>query len=194
MGDSTRPHARHSNTLKLSRALIASALLLVLSEPGEATARSFVLQGDEKIGTFAVKKDGSFRGAIRAFGTPSGSYGPGDTCTAIWRPYGLTIFLYNLGGRDACLPRYGHFSKAIMAESIWRTAVGLRVGMPTRAIRRYYPNATFHRGIRFAWPSAWWLVTRTSHFGDGRQYPGLLAETRHGRVFAFQVRYPAGGD
>jgi hypothetical protein len=134
------------------------------------------------------------QGATRAFGTPSGSYGRGETCTAIWRQYGLTIFFYNLGGKDACVPRYGYFSKAIMAKGIWRTASGLRVGMRTRAIRRYFPNATFRRGVRYGWPSGWWLVTRTSHYGNGGDYPGLLADTRSGRVFAFQVRHPAGGD
>ena len=175
-------------------ALFLVGVLAGVSAPVDAVSRSFVIRGDERIGTFAIKTDGTFRGAIRAFGSPSGSYGPGETCTAIWRQYGLTIFFYNLGGQDACVPRYGYFSKAIMATGIWRTASGLRVGMPTRAIRRFYPRATFNRGVRYAWPSGWWLVTRTSHYGNGGQYPGVLADTRHGRVFAFQVRYPAGGD
>jgi hypothetical protein len=192
-----RPSAACESPGKVAKSLtlfLVGTSLAAASAPVDATARSFVIRGDERIGTFAVKTDGTFRGAIRAFGTPSGSYGSGETCTAIWRQYGLTIFFYNLGGQDACVPKYGYFSKAIMAKGIWRTASGLRVGMPTRAIRRYHPNATFHRGIRYAWPSGWWLVTRTSYFGDGGQYPGLLADTRRGRVFALQVRYPAGGD
>lgn len=110
------------------------------------------------------------------------------------RSYGLTIFFYNLGGQDPCKPKYGHFSNAIMAGERWRTGKGLGVGMPARLIKRYYPRATFHRGLRYYWPSGWWLITRRSPFGSGGEYPGLLAETRNGIVVTFRVRYPAGGD
>ena len=50
------------------------------------------------------------------------------------------------------------------------------------------------RGRRY-WPSGWWLLTRRSPFGTGdTYYPGLLAETQRGRVVAFYVSFPAGGD
>jgi hypothetical protein len=42
--------------------------------------------------------------------------------------------------------------------------------------------------------NGWWLVTRYSRVGTGGAYPGLLARTATGRVTAFVVRYPAGGD
>jgi hypothetical protein len=76
----------------------------------------------------------------------------------------------------------------------WRTDKGLRIGTSSRLIPRYYLRATFHRGLRFYWPSGWWLVTRPELFGGGGTYPGLLAGTARGIVTSFQVRYPAGGD
>ena len=51
-----------------------------------------------------------------------------------------------------------------------------------------------HRGLRFFWPAGYWLVPRAERFGTGGTYPGLLAETRGGRVVGFHVRYQAGGD
>lgn len=118
-----------------------------------------------------------------------------SACTATWSGYGLTIGFYNLGGADPCAPSGGRFSRAVMHGKRWRTSKGLRVGMVTSRVRRYYPRATWHRGLRSYWPTGWWLVTRPSRIGLGdSKYPGLLAETRNGRVVSLQVRYPAGGD
>lgn len=178
----------------MKRAPLIAIVLVAAAVPAQASAASFVIRGDEKIGTFAVKADGSLRGAITAFGQPGRLRRQGESCVATWGSYGLTIFFYNLGGADPCKPRDGRFSKAIMAGERWRTGKGLRIGKPARLIPRYYPRATFHRGLRHNWPSGWWLVTRKTPFGLGGQYPGLLAETRRGVVFTFQVRYPAGGE
>lgn len=179
----------------MTRLVLATAVILAaLSVPGRVEAVSFVVRGDERIGTFAVKADGTLGGAIRAFGQPSHLRRQGESCVVTWVRHGLTIFFYNLGGRNPCALRFGHFSKAILGGERWRTGKGLRVGMPARVIPRYYPRATFHRGLRFNWPSGWWLAMRRSPFGNGDEYPGLLAETRRGLVLSFQVRYPAGGD
>jgi hypothetical protein len=175
-------------------AILTATILLGASTAERASAVSFVVRGDTKIGTFAVKADGTLAGAIRAFGDPGSVRGRRESCTAAWGAYGLTIQFYNLGGQNACTPRYGFFSRAFMRGRRWRTGSGLRVGVPARSILRYHPRATWHRGKRYFWPSGWWLVTHTSPVGGGGQYPGLLAETRNGRVFGFQVRYPAGGD
>jgi hypothetical protein len=101
---------------------------------------------------------------------------------------------YNLGGQNPCTPRYGRFSRAITHGTRWRTDRGLRIGMPSSVVRKYYPRATFHRGLRLYWPSGWWLVTRPERFGGTRTYPGLLAETANRTVVSFRVRFPAGGD
>lgn len=172
-------------------------LLLVvagaLAASAAAATPSSVVRGDTRIGTYAVKTDGSLRGAIRAFGAPR-LRGGNEACTATWPALGLTIGFYNLGGFDSCNPKYGRFNKAFLHGERWRTDKGLRIGMAVSAIRRYYPRARFRRGMRFFWPSGWWLITRPSQFGLGGTYPALLAETRNGVVTSLQVRFAAGGD
>ena len=179
----------------MKAAFLVGTLLLVLAEPAGASAASFVVRGDTRIGTFAVKADGTLGGAIKAFGKPGSIRRQGLSCTAGWRNYGLTIYFYNLGGQNPCALRSGHFGRAVMRGSRWRTASGLRVGMPVSAILRYHPRAPWYAGIRGYWPSGWWLVTSTSPYGPGDAlYPGLLAEARNARVYAFHVRYQAGGE
>jgi hypothetical protein len=174
----------------------AAAAIFVTLLTSVAVARaepSFVIQGDTKIGTFAVKADGSLAGAIRAFGAPRLKR-TGEACLATWPQYGLAMNFYNLGGQNPCTPKFGRFSKAISHGTHWRTNKGLQIGMPSTAIRRYYPRAIFQKGLRFYWPSGWWLVTRREIAGGPGFYPGLLAETARGKVISFQVRFPAGGD
>jgi hypothetical protein len=180
--------------LAATLAVVTAAVAVAIAAAQSAT--SFVVRGDVRIGGFAVKADGSLAGAIRAFGSPSSKRRPfPSACTATWSGYGLTIGFYNLGGADPCTPSGGRFSRAVMHGKRWRTSKGLRVGMVTSRVRRYYPRATWHRGLRSYWPTGWWLVTRPSRIGLGdSKYPGLLAETRNGRVVSLQVRYPAGGD
>jgi hypothetical protein len=146
-----------------------------------------------KVGAFAVKADGSLAGAMRAFGTPRLKR-TGEGCSAVWPQYGLAMNFYNLGGQNPCTPKYGRFSRAIAHGIRWRTNNGLQIGMPSTNIRRYYPRATFHKGVRFYWPSGWWLITRPQIVGGPGFYPGLLAETARGKMISFQVRCPAGGD
>lgn len=176
------------------RAAVVAGIALVLAA-SSAAAHTFVVMGDSRIGGYAVKRDGSLRGAIAAFGDPRlrRMFGRG-ACRATWSRHGLTIDFYNLGGEDACTPRGGRFSRAVMRGPHWRTSLGLRVGDSTRKLMRLYRDADFRRGTRRFWPSGWWLVRRYSPFGDGAYYPGLLAETRRGVVIALHVRYAAGGD
>jgi hypothetical protein len=154
------------------------------------------VRGDSRIGGYAVKADGTLAGAIKAFGSPSSKTQPFRSgCNVTWAPYGLTIQFYNLGGADPCAPKGGLFSRAVMHGVRWRTGKGLRVGMQAARVRQVYPRAVWHSGLRGYWPTGWWLVTRGSPFGGGdTRYPGLLAETRNGRVVSLQVRFPAGGD
>jgi hypothetical protein len=175
------------------RTVAAIFVLLLMSAGVARAAPSFVIQGDTRIGTFAVKADGSLAGAIRAFGTPRLKR-TAEACFATWPQYGLAMNFYNLGGQNPCRPKFGRFSKAIAHGICWRTNKGLQVGMPSTAIRRYYLRATFHKGLRFYWPSGWWLVTRPQIAGGPGFYPGLLAETARGKVVSLQVRFPAGGD
>jgi hypothetical protein len=169
-------------------------LVLAAAAAPSASAHSFAVRGDQKLGAYAVRADGSLAGAIRAFGTPSSTRRTGVSCLVVWSRHGLTVTFYNLGGDNPCSPAGGRFSRAILRGDHWLTTLGLRVGEPVSKLRRLYPRAPFRRGERHFWPSGYWLLTRTSPFGEGGGYPGLLAETARGRVVGYQVRFPAGGD
>jgi hypothetical protein len=176
------------------RSLIA--LLAGLVTVGGAAARSnqpepsFVIQGDNKIGYFAVKRDGTLFGAQEAFGDPTSIVrGRYRNCRVGWRSAGLSIQFYNLGGDDPCEPQYGYFSHAIMTGRHWRTSKGLRVGHPWKYVFRYFPRA--RPAPAGPW---WWLVTRRSHYGDNSLYAGLEVKVQRGWIVAFRVNYAAGGD
>ncbi len=161
---------------------------------GLRTGPSFLVQSDVRIGSFAVKRDGTLKGVERAFGPPRAIKHTQMGCRGAWTNYGLTVDFYNLGGQDPCSPRYGYFFRAIMRGARWHTPRGLHVGDSVRSLQRQYPRARFHRGLRDAWPPGWWLVTRYSRVGTGGFYPGLMATTRNGAVNALYVRFAAGGD
>jgi hypothetical protein len=115
-------------------------------------------------------------------------------CTVRWARHGLRIVFYNLGGQNPCRPAFGFFSNARVRGPHWRTNRGLKIGDGRQRLRNLYPNARFHPAEPGFWPAGWWLVRRSSAIGSGGGYPGLLARMRDGRVAAFHVRYPAGGD
>jgi hypothetical protein len=175
--------------------VLALVLAACVASLARAATPTYPVAGDERIGSFRVKSDGTLGGAIRAFGRPTTLKRTSDSsCTAVWRPISLALHVYNLGGQDACAPRFGFFNRAIMRGPAWRTTKGLRAGDPVAKLRRLYPRARFHRGLRFFYPAGYWLVERVDRFGAGGTYPALLAETRGGRVSGFHVRYQAGGD
>jgi hypothetical protein len=177
------------------RIALAVVLLACAAAVAHAAAPTYVVVADERIGSFRVKSDGTLGGAIGAFGKPTSVRGSGgESCLAVWRPINLTMNVYNLGGQDPCTARYGMFARAIMRGPSWRTSKGLRVGDPVARLRRLYPAAKLHRGLRHFWPAGYWLVPRGNRFGYAGTYPGLLAETRGGRIASFVVRYQAGGD
>lgn len=175
--------------LALLAGLIAAACLVTL-----ASAHTFPVVSDERLGSFRVKTDGTLGGAIKAFGRPTLRRTSDVSCTATWPRHALTIFFYNLGGGDPCTRRFGFFARAIMRGDHWRTSKGLRLRDPVSRLRRLYTAARFHPGTRGFWPAGWWLVPRANRFGLPGMYPGLLAETSGGRVVAFHVRYQAGGE
>ncbi|MDQ3670621.1 MAG: hypothetical protein M3377_10150 [Actinomycetota bacterium] len=172
----------------LSALVIAAAL--TTAPAALARSASFVIQADHKIGPYAVRKDGSLRGVIAAYGDPSSVRRHAryrEICDVLWRPIGLRITFYNLGGGNPCAGATGRFGEATMTSTRWRTSIGLRVGDSLARLRALYRGER----PRGAW---WWLVTRRSPYGEGGSYPGLAAKVRGGRVVAFAVRYPAGGD
>ncbi len=170
----------------------ASAVALALA--ASAGAHVFTIHGDWKLGSFAVKRDGTLGGAIEAFGQPKSRTRDGVTCTVRWPQHGLRIGFYNLGGQRPCSREFGFFSNARAKGPHWETNRGLEIGNRQQRLRSLYPNALFHSGEESVYPPSWWLVTRQSQVGAGGEYPGLLARTQSRRVVDFQVRFPAGGD
>lgn len=172
---------------------VAICVLVALALAPCAVARSFVVQGDTTIGGYAVKANGTLGGAIEAFGQPTTLRGtsyqgqPRIACVARWQHLGLRISFYNLGGEDACEPRSGYFSQALVTGKQWRTAKGLRIGDSARRLRFLYNPSRF--------TGQWvWLLKRYSQYGAGAHYPGLEGKILRGRVTAFRVNFPAGGD
>lgn len=178
--------ARSAARLSLMRPLLIVVAALLLAPAAQA---AIVIQGDTKLGRFAVQRDGTLQGAIEAFGDPATLRRHPrfrETCYAGWPEIGLRITFYNLGGENPCAPQWGYFSLAEVTGRDWRTASGLRIGDPLRRLWARYPRAQ-------PYPPYWWLVVRTYPAFD-RAYAGLSAKVRNGRVVAFLVRYPAGGD
>jgi hypothetical protein len=184
----TTEHRRLGRTARiclpalLALIFVGSAASTPAQEPSSITIR-----GDVQIGRYLVQRDGSLDGAIRAFGKPTSlRRGRYQDCIARWRPIGLRISFYNLGGRNPCLRQYGYFSNATMVGRQWRTAKGLRNGDPARKLHVMYAPRRF--------TGSWaWLLTRT-YPAYNSSYPGLTAKVHRGWVTAFRVRYPAGGD
>jgi hypothetical protein len=179
---------------RLVTGLVAGAVLLVAA--ASASAHTFTIRGDWKIGSFLVKRDGTLRGAIDAFGKPADRErrAGGAACVVRWPRHGLRIHFYNLGGQNACRPAHGFFSHARARFGHWETGRGLAIGDRRRRLENLYPNARYRPAEPGFWPAGWWLVRRWSPVGAGGHYPGLLATVEDRRVKAFHVRFPAGGD
>ena len=169
------------------RALAVLVAALAVSMEAAAAPTASIVRGDVQIGRYQVKRDGTLGGAIRAFGQPSGLRRRDVTCLASWRTPGIRISFYNLGGQNPCQGRYGYFGEAIITGRGWATAKGLRIGDPARRVSALYGP----RRVSGSWA---WLLTRRSPFGTGGTYAALSARIHSGRVTAFRVKYPAGGD
>ena len=140
-----------------------------------------VVHADARISSYRIKSDGSFRGAVAAFGKPVVRHPPNRGCVASWPRLGLRIGFYNLGGADQCT----WFHDAQLTRSGSRTANGLRIGDSAARALRLFPHATRHRD----W---FWLITRTSTLSAPA--PALAARITRGRVSMLQVVYPRDGD
>src|SRR5262245_29606867 len=164
--------------------VVVAALAIAASA---AAAPSQVIQGDVKLGAFAIQSDGSLGGAIRALGAPTSRSRHAAGCKMRWASLGVQILFYNLGGQDPCSNAFGRFGKATVVGSGWRTSNGLRIGDSLARLRQVFP----HSGKHGDW---YWLVIRPSRFGYSGHYAGLQAKISSGRVVAFVVTYQAGGE
>ncbi len=174
------------------RALLVTTVLVALVAPERASAVSFVIRGDERLGTFAVKADGTLSGAIRAFGQPGRLRKKGESCTSQLRPDDLLLQPGRPGPVQAEV-------RPLLERDHGRRALAHREGAGGRHARASHQALLPAGDLPSRAPlllalAGWWLITRRSPFGSGGEYPGLLAETRNGIVVTFRVRYPAGGD
>jgi hypothetical protein len=176
---------------RLQLATAAGLVALLATGCGNKDAPSQVILGNERLGTFAVKKDGSLGGLIRAFGDPTGRWHNGSGCVVRWRSLGLQASLYNLGGADPCTDAGGRFSHAEVTTPEWRTSTGLAVGDPVTRARQLFPRAKF--GVVGKPRGMWlWLIPRVYPVGPFH-YAGLAAKIVNERVVALRVQYPADG-
>jgi hypothetical protein len=173
------------------RWLLVACAAAPLAAPA-ASAAPFVIRGDYRVGEFRVKADGTLGGARAAFGEPSSRVLRGGVCHVDWRSAGVRMTFYNLGGESPCDSRTGRFGTAVITGPRWRTSKGLRIGAPSASVGRFFPRARYR--IDAYYGAGWWLVVRTTPFGLGDEYPGLLARVRGSRVTAFVIRYQAGGE
>jgi hypothetical protein len=179
--------------ITLLGAVVAAAMWLAFTSPAEAISR--VIQADNAIGGYMVKKDRSLAGAIDVFGKPSSSKRRGgSTCNVRWRKVGLRIRFANFGGANPCNPAAGRFTSAAMTGKGWRTANGLKIRNVWTRIAKRHPNAVFNGRALPTGP--WRLVARPNPFAaePGELSPRLLARVKRGRVVKFTVNSQAAGD
>jgi hypothetical protein len=170
-----------------------------------AAKQSFVLRAGtnfQRVGDFTVRRDPTYRGAIRAFGEASRCRlvrGP-SFVEASWRSLGVTILLvtYGLipGGETGCTrPDLIHISSIHITGSRWYTAAGLKVGQSGARLAQLYPRAILKRSQR-----AWWLVHVRQRCVIGvcdqefDTVPRLIAKMRQGRVASFVFPVGAQGE
>jgi hypothetical protein len=170
-----------------------------------AAKQSFVLRAGtnfQRVGDFTVRRDPTYRGAIRAFGEASRCRlvsGP-TFVEASWRPLGLTILLVTFGGmpggETGCTrPDLIHVSTIHITGSRWYTAAGLKVGQSGARVSQLYPRAIFRKRER-----AWWLVHARVRCVLGlcehefETVPRLIAKMRNGRVASFVFPVGAQGE
>lgn len=170
-----------------------------------AAKQSFVLRAGtnfQRVGDFKVRRDPTYRGAIRAFGEASRCRlvsGP-TFVEASWRPLGLTILLVTFGGmpggETGCTrPDLIRISSIHITGERWYTAAGLKVGQSGARVAQLYPRAIYKRRER-----AWWLVHARERCVIGvcehefETVPRLKAKMRQGRVASFVFPVGAQGE
>ena len=186
---------RHRGLLVLALGGLVAALLLTVAAPGEA--RPSVIQADNVIGSYKVKRDGTLAGAIAVFGNPSSIRRKGQlgsTCNVRWKRIGVRMTFANFGAANPCDPDQGRFVRARTTGKDWRTESGLKIRNTSTRVAQRHPNATF-RG-RTSPNGLWWLVARPDPFLEpaGTLSPRLVAQVKQGRVVRFVVKFQAAGD
>jgi hypothetical protein len=160
----------------------AWAVLAVVLAANASAAPSFVIRRDANIGGFSLAHDGTLKGAIATFGTPTSRQpfsGGWDVCIVAWKQLGIES-TYAYSHDDPCSPRGCH-SETTINERQWKTDKGLHIGDTLKRLRQLYPKAKQYVGRN------WALISRP--FG-GTRVPTLLATVNSGRITVLTVRSP----
>ncbi len=181
----------------MRRVVLLSLLGLLWAAPAEAQSLTVNARGNSDgfgrvlaIGDFKPERNPTLGAAIEAWGRPTSQrrrFG-GTACKVTWRGLGVRALFATFGGGNACEPDAGRVQGArVVAPRRWRTAKGLRLGDPVRALHRLYPSA--RRVGR-----SYWLARGLSLIGDPTPYPVLSAATNGGFVVSFKLKIFAAGD
>ena len=118
--------------------------------------------------------------AVAAFGGRSSVDRRGGQCARSWPDLGLRIAFATPKGADPCSgdARIGcaQLAGPAAVRAGWRTAEGIRVGMPVRAARRAHP------GARPGGPGSLMLVEGPEADGSAGNRPVVLATVGGGTV------------
>ncbi len=181
------------------------------SPHAEGTHHRFLLHAGarfQRVGTFDVRRDPTYRGAISAFGDASEcrlvQRSP-DAALATWRSLGIRIRLATLGsipeGESGCTaPDLIHIDRIEVTGRQWHTTRGLRVGESGYRLRQLYPDVKYRPLSEPFFPNAYFLVAVRERCVIGicdAPYvtaPRLVAKMRDGRVVAFVFPVGAQGE
>lgn len=165
--------------------------LLLVSAPGAAPSRSFVIRATSHsifVGSYYIwgpRAAPTYGGAITAFG-------PATTCRlratgsrATWPDLGIVADLATLGvlppGSDACTATTIQLDRLTLRDRRWRTLLGLRVGDTVAKLKRLYPRALPHG------TSLWIVPANSPAFGPRALFGATIVRGRI-RSFFFDIR------
>ena len=167
--------------MRLWLALIIALVGILLATTASASP-NFVIRRDNDIGGFSLAHDGTLKGAIATFGTPTNRQplsGGWDVCIVAWKQSGIES-TYAYSPDDPCSLRGCH-SQTTITQRQWKTDKGLHIGDTVKRLRQLYPKAKQYIG------KSWALIRLP--FG-GTLVPTLLATVKTGRVTAFVIKSP----
>ncbi len=169
--------------IPLGVAILATAVGLARASD---TGLAYVIRGDTSIGGVHLGRTTAPQAAVKfESGGARSLHRRPNSCLVSWPRIGLAIDFGTLGS-DPTDPCHGGtaFVATVTSRSVWRTAVGLRVGDNAKRLRQLYPHAQLHLAEGAA--TGYWLVVRhTCAEVGGSADPGLLARVQRGHVTAF---------
>ena len=158
------------------RGAVALALLALLVAAAPAAAKSLFI-GPAGIGPYGVQRDGSFAGAVKAWGQPAEVRRNGALCVARWPAIGLELRFANTAA-SPCARETAYLVSALATGRAWVSPRGLKIGAARSTIKARHPD------VRPPRAGSWWmLAVRRSR----TEVSKLETKVEDGRVRAFRV-------